>query len=133
MIGSGADRVINQTPHVNQFIADVTFDAMPIVLQPFLQTVEGIGKWILRAFASGAVAGDKFLVAESMFLRWIFGVVVGIVDLIEFPTNFFEEGFLELAGDADAHFFVVAVFDDFGAGIFVGEDHAVFPDEFVID
>jgi hypothetical protein len=78
----------------------------------------------LGAFAGGAVAGNEFLVAES--------IAVGVMDFIEFMTDFFEEGLFDFAGDADADVVAVAGFDDFSTGIFVSEDYAVFPDKFTI-
>ncbi len=78
----------------------------------------------LGAFTGGAVAGDEFLVAEFF---------VGVVDFAEFVADGFEERLFGFAGDADADGFFVVGFDDFGAGIVLGEDDAFFPDEFAID
>ena len=58
---------------------------------------------------------------------------VGVVDFAEFVADGFEEGLFELAGDADADGFFVVGFDDFGAGIALGEDDAFFPDEIIVD
>lgn len=55
------------------------------------------------------------------------------MDFFEFIADVFEEGFFDFAGDADIDFIAVAGFDDFGLGIVVFKDYAVFPDKFAID
>jgi hypothetical protein len=78
----------------------------------------------LGIFAGGAVAGNVFLVAEA--------IAVGVVDFVEFVADFFEEGLFDFAAEANADFVAVAGFDDFGAGVAINQDYAVFPDEFSI-
>ena len=62
-------------------------------------------------FASGAVAGDEFLMGEA--------IVVGGVDVAEFLADLIEEGAFVESGDADLDFAVVVGFDDFGVGVAV--------------
>ena len=50
----------------------------------------------------------------------------------EFVADFFEEGLFVVAADADVDFALRVVFDNFGAGVGVGEDDAIFPYDVVL-
>ena len=75
-------------------------------------------------FASGAVAGDEFLMGEA--------IVVGGVDVAEFLADLVEEGAFVESGDADLDFAVVVGFDDFGVGVAVVQDDPVAPDKTLV-
>ena len=119
-----SDRIIDQIANADHCVTDITFDFLTIVLKPFFQTFQCVGVRSLRSFASGAVAGNVFLVAE---------LFIGVVDVLEFVADDFTKGLFEFAGDADADFIFVISFDDFGMGITLSEDNAFFPNEITID
>jgi hypothetical protein len=68
-------------------VADVAFDLVAIVFETFLEAIEGIGEGGLGAFAGGTIAGDEFLITETMLFWRIFWFVVGIMDFTKFMTN----------------------------------------------
>ena len=75
-------------------------------------------------FASGAVAGDEFLMVEA--------IVVSGVDVAEFLADLVEEGAFVESGDADLDFAVVVRFYDFSVGVAVVQDDPVAPDKTLV-
>lgn len=55
------------------------------------------------------------------------------MDFFEFVADVFEEVLFDFARDADVDFLAVTGFDDFGLGVVVFEDYAIFPNEFAVD
>ena len=55
------------------------------------------------------------------------------MDFVEFVADFSKECLFEVATDADADFVFVIGFDDFSAGVTIGEDDTFFPDKIAFD